>query len=127
MSLLAIIVIVVAALAVIFFIGGVIVLRRRARENAGAFEARILAADQALETARAVDRGWDPALLEQAARDGLLRERPDFRYEKLHLVLVEDRPGTEQDRAEIMAVGDGGVVHVTVARRGDNWVAEGLS
>jgi len=126
MSLLAIIVIVVAVLAVIFFVGGLILLRRRARDHADEFEARIRAADQGLEAARAVDRGWDPALLEQAARDGLVRERPEFRYDKLHLVLVEDQPGTEQDRAEIAAVGADGVVHVTVARRGDNWVAEGL-
>jgi hypothetical protein len=127
MSLLAIIVIVVAALAVIFFIGGLIAVRRRARERAAELEAHIRAADQALEAARAVDRGWDPVLLEEAARVALERERPDFRYDKLHLVLVDDRPGIEADRAEMAAVGHDGVVRVSVARRGDSWVGEDVT
>jgi type II secretory pathway pseudopilin PulG len=127
MSLLAIIVIVVAALAVIFFIGGLIAVRRRARERAAELEAHIRAADQALEAARAADRGWDPVLLEEAARVALERERPDFRYDKLHLVLVDDRPGIEADRAEMAAVGHDGVVRVSVARRGDSWVGEDVT
>ena len=127
MSLLAIVIVVVAVLAIVFFVGGLIAVRRRARENAGELGARIAAADQALEAARAADRGWDPALLQEAARAGLQRERPDFRYDNLHLVLVDDRPGTDEDRAEMAAVGADGVVHVTVARRGESWVAEGVS
>ena len=127
MSLLAIVIVVVAVLAIVFFAGGLIAVRRRAREHAGELDARIAAADQALEAARAADRGWDPVLLEEAARAGLQRERPDFRYDNLHLVLVDDRPGTEADRAEMAAVGADGVVHVTVARRGESWVAEGVS
>jgi type II secretory pathway pseudopilin PulG len=127
MSPLAIVIVVVAVLAILFFIGGLVAVRRRAREHAGVLDAKIRAADQALEAARAADRGWDPILLEEAARLALERERPDFRYDRLHLVLVDDRPGTEADRAEMAAVGSDGVVHVRVARRGDNWVAEDVS
>ena len=127
MSLVAIIVIVVLAIAVIFFIGGLVVVRRRRRENAGELEAHIRAADQALEAARAADRGWDPVLMQEAARSALERERPDFRYDNLHLVRVDDRPGTEEDRAEMAAVGGGEVVRVSVARRGGNWVGEDVS
>lgn len=124
MSLLAIIVIVVVVLAVIFFVGGLIVIRRRAAATEDRFQDHIAAADRALEAARAADRGWDPVLLEEAARVALERERPDFRYDKLHLVLIDDRPGTDEDRAEIAAVGHGGVVRVSVARRGESWIAE---
>src|SRR3954451_21466088 len=127
MSLLAIIVIVLFVLLVVLFVGGLIAARRRADATDAQLRERIAAADRALEAARAADRGWDPILLEEAARVALDRERPDFRYDKLHLVLVEDRPGTEEDRAEMAAVGDEGVLHVSVARRGAGWVAEGVS
>jgi hypothetical protein len=127
MSPLAIIVIVLLVLLVLFFVGGLVVARRRAEQTEGELDARIGAADRALEAARAADRGWDPILLEEAARVALDRERPDFRYDKLHLVLVDDRPGTDEDRCEMAAVGDAGVVRVSVTRRGGNWVAEKVS
>jgi hypothetical protein len=126
MSPVAIIVIVLLVLLVLFFVGGLIATRRRTEANAPRLHERIAAADRALEAARAADRGWDPILLEEAARVALERERPDFRYDKLHLVLVDDRPGTEADRAEMAAVSDDGVVHVAVTRRGDSWVAESV-
>jgi hypothetical protein len=124
MSPLAIIAIVLAVLIVIFFIGGLIVERRRADAVGPEFLENVKKADRALEAARAADRGWDPVLMEEAARTALQRERPDFRYDRLHLVLVDDRPGKEEDRAEMAAVGDDGVVRVGVARRGDAWVGE---
>ena len=124
MSPVAIIVIVFLVLLVLLFVGGLLAARRRAERTADELDSRIAAADRALEAARAADRGWDPVLLEEAARVALERERPDFHYDKLHLVLVDDRPGTEQDRAEMAAVGDEGVLRVLVARRGDSWVAE---
>jgi hypothetical protein len=127
MSPLAIIVIVLLVLLVVLFIGGYIAARRHAEATAGQLRERIAAADRALEAARAADRGWDPVLLEEAARVALDRERPDFRYDKLHLVLVDDRPGTGEDRAELAAVSDEGVVRVKVARRADGWVAESVS
>src|SRR3954468_16878973 len=113
MSLLAIIAIVLIVLLVIFFVGGLLGARRHAEANDERLDARISAADRALEAARAADRGWDPILLEEAARTALDRERPDFHYDKLHLVLVDDRPGTDEDRCEMAAVGDEGVVRVS--------------
>ena len=126
MSLVAIIVIVILVILVVFFVGGLLGARRHTDATSQRLSERIAAADQALEAARAADRGWDPVLMEEAARVALERERPDFRYDRLHLVLVDDRPGTAEDRAEMAAVGDQGVVHVAVTRRGDNWVAEGV-
>src|SRR3954454_4793282 len=126
MSPVAIVVIVLLALLVVLFVGGLIAARRRAEANAGRLQDRIAAADQALEAGRAADRGWDPILLEEAARVALDRERPDFHYDKLHLVLVDDRPGTDEDRAEMAAVGSDGVARVVVTRQGGSWAAESV-
>jgi hypothetical protein len=126
MSPLAIVAIVVFVLLLVLFIGGFIAARRHAEATDAHLHERVAAADRALEAARAADRGWDPVLLEEAARVGLQQERPDFRYDQLHLVLVDDRPGTDEDRAEMAAVGDDGVVRVAVARRGETWVADGV-
>jgi len=127
MSTFAIVVIVLAAILVIFFAGGLTAARRRARAFEGDLVRRIAAADRALEAARAADRGWDRALLEEAAREALRRERPDFRYENLHLELVDDRPGTEEDRAQMGAIGDDGRVQVVLVRSGDAWVAHSVA
>src|SRR5262245_54635978 len=110
MSLLAIIAVVLGILIVVFFIGGLIVVRRRARETEGALRDHMAAADRALEAARAADRGWDVVRLEEACRGALQREAADFRYDSLSLVLVDDRPGTEEDRAEFLAAGDKGLM-----------------
>ena len=126
MSPVAIVAIVILVLLVLLFAGGLLGARRHAEATSDRLHERISAADQALEAARAADRGWDPLLLEEAARVALERERPDFRYEKLHLVLVDDRPGTDEDRAEMAAIGDEGVVRVGVTRRGGTWVAESV-
>jgi hypothetical protein len=124
MSPIAIIAIAFGVLIVVFFIGGLIASRRRAEALEPELRAKVAAADSALEAARAADRGWDPIRLEEAARAALERERPDFRYDNLHLVLVDDRPGTQDDRAEVAAVGDEEIVRVGVIRRGDQWVAD---
>jgi type II secretory pathway pseudopilin PulG len=127
MSPLAIVVIVLLVLLVLLFVGGYVAARRRTEASAVQLAHRIAAADRALEAARAADRGWDPALLEEAARTALERDRPDFHYDNLHLVLVDDRPGTDEDRCEMAAIGAGGVVRVRVARRGETWVGESVS
>lgn len=126
MSLLAIVVIVVAVLFVVLLGGGLVAARRQARAHEGELAARIAAADRALEAARAADRGWDPVVMEDAARAALVAGAPDFRYDSIQLVRVDDRPGTEEDRAEFLAAGDAGVLRVAVFRRDDEWLAEVL-
>jgi hypothetical protein len=124
MSLLAIIVIVLTVLIVVFFIGGLIVVRRRAQATDQHLREHVAAADRALEAARAVDKGWDVVRLEEAARAVLAQEAPEFQYDVLNLVLVDDRPGTEQDRAEFVASGREHVARVRVIRHGESWSAE---
>jgi hypothetical protein len=113
-SALAIVLVVLAVLVVVFLIGGLVVSKRRA-ERPG-WEADVRAADNALEQARAADRGWDRELLHAAARRALSEQRPDFEPETLHLVLVDDRPGMEEDRAHLVAAGPAGSLRLVLAR-----------
>lgn len=124
MSALAIVLIVVGAVLLVLLVGGAIAIRRR---SDGVDYARHVAeADHALEQARAADKGWDRDVLERAARSVISERRPGWRYEELHLVLVDDRPGVVNDRAHLVAVGDDGEEARVVLTRepGGDWVAE---
>lgn len=114
MSVLAIVLIVIGVLALLLFIGGLLYSRRRLSDPA--LEGHIRRADQALEEARANDRGWDRALLDEAARRMLAEQRPGFGVSQLHLVLVDDQPGVEEDRAHMLAMGDEGEARVVLTR-----------
>ena len=121
MSTIAIILIVVGVILLLFFIGGIVYTTRRYSRLGRDFYRHVASADQALEQARAEDRGWDRDALEAAARRGLEAERSDFPLEELHLVLVDDRPGVTEDRAEFLAVGADGMVRIGLVRGEDGW------
>lgn len=123
MTVIEIILIVVAVLVALVFAGGVVAARRRDRILAPDFAQHVSEADQALQRARAADRGWDRPLMEEAARSALREQRPDFAYDSMHLVLVDDRPGKEDDRAHFVAVGPDGEQRVVLTRTGDHWGA----
>jgi hypothetical protein len=114
MSVLAIVLIVLAAIILVFLVGGYMVARRRA--NLPGREEHIRAADQALERARAADRGWDRDLIHAAARAALTEQRPGFEPASLDLVLVDDRPGVEEDRAHMLAAGPDDSVRLILSR-----------
>ena len=123
MSTLAIVLIVITVVLVLLFIGGYAYSRRRLRQPD--FSRRVRTADQMLEQARANDKGWDRALLEDAARRALAEDRADFAVRDLHLVLVDDRPGVEEDTAHMLAIGDGGEARVVLTRdAAGDWVPE---
>ena len=124
MSTLAIVLIVIAVILVLVFVGGLVATRKRAEAGAADYERHVAAADQALEQARATDRGWDRALLEDAAHSALSEQQPGFAYDALHLVLVDDRPGIEEDRAHFAAVGSDGERRVVLVRTASGWSAE---
>jgi hypothetical protein len=126
MPLWALIALIVFALAVVFLVGGYIVTRRR--REAPDWAAHVAQADSHLEEARAADKGWDRAILEQAAREALARQRPGWSYSRLHLVLVDDKPGVEEDKAHMVATGDGDDVRVVLARDASgNWRTDAVS
>jgi hypothetical protein len=117
-------VIVIAVLIVVVFVGGMVGARRRDHARGGEFSAHVAAADEALETARASDRGWDRPVMEQAVRSALQQHHPQFGYDELHLVHVGDAPGTEGDHAHFVAVGPDGERRVVLTRTGDGWAAD---
>jgi hypothetical protein len=115
MSALAIVLIVLGVIILIFLVGGIVVARRRA--DRPGWEEDIRRADQALEQARAADRGWDRELIHAAARRAIGEHRPGIEPVSLDLVLVDDRPGVEEDRAHLIAaVASGDSVRVILAR-----------
>jgi type II secretory pathway pseudopilin PulG len=124
MSVLAIVLIVVGVLLLLLFIGGLVAARRRAREREGDLAATLGAADRALEAARAADKGWERVLLEEAARKILAEERPGWRYERLDLVLVDDRPGVVEDTAHFLAAAPDDDVRIVLTRQNGGWVAK---
>jgi hypothetical protein len=124
MSTLAVIIIIIAAVLLLAFVGGLLATRRRDQVQDADYARHVAAADQALEQARATDRGWDRSALEDAARRALSEQHPDFRYEALHLVLVDDRPGIDEDRAQFAAVGGDGERRIALVRGAEGWSAE---
>jgi len=123
-STLGIILIVLGVLVVAFFIAGLLGARARDRHQAGSYAEHVADADSALEQARAGDRGWQRETMEGAARSAISDAKGDWTFSDLHLVLVDDRPGVEKDRAHFVAVGSDGECRVVLAREGDRWVAE---
>ena len=123
-STLGLILIILAALVVLCFIGGLIAVRVRNRRQAGSYAEHVAEADAALEQARALDRGWDRKAMEGAARTAISEARGEWTFTDLHLVRVDDRPGTEEDRAHFVAVGPDGELRVVLARDGDRWLTE---
>jgi hypothetical protein len=123
MSTVAIVAIAVAAVLVLLFLGGYVGARRRIRSPRTGD--RIAAADRALEQARASDRGWDREVMADAVIQALTRERPDFEWSTIELVLVDDRPGVAEDHAVMTASGPNGTVRVVLARAASgDWFAE---
>jgi hypothetical protein len=124
LSTLAIVLIVLGVLLVLFFVGGLLGARRRDRRIDRVFAHDLARADQALEQARASDKGWHRESMEQVARQALAEAHPGREFETLDLVLVDDRPGVTEDRAHFEASGSGERIRVVLSRGGGGWVAE---
>jgi hypothetical protein len=123
-STLAIVLIAVGVVILLAFILGLLGARARDRRQAPSYDEHVAAADQALEQARAADKGWHREAMEQVARQALEESRPGWQYRRLHLVLVDDRPGVGEDRAHFVAVADDGEARVIISRQADGWTAE---
>jgi hypothetical protein len=124
LSTLGIVLIALAAVILLALLLGFLGAAARDRRQGATWDEHVMAADAALEQARAADRGWQRDAMEQAARAALEQSRPSWKYDELHLVLVDDRPGVSEDRAHFMAVGAEGEARVILARQDDRWVAE---
>jgi len=116
-----IVLLVVVVVVAVLIAGGLVVNARRYREDERTLGDAVLAADQALATAHAVDKGWDRPHLETAARDAFTA-RSEQPIRELHLIQVVDRPGIEEDEAVFRVVTDGGEHDVRLGRRDSGWV-----
>ena len=81
-----IVLLVVVGVLALLFIGGLLGNARVRREREGALAQRIAEADHHLADARAQDRGWDPALLETAARTAFAARVPGVEPSSLDLI-----------------------------------------
>ena len=127
MSTLAIILIVLGVIVLVALILGFLGTRARDRRQAGTWMRHVAEADSALEQAREEDRGWDREAMSIAARAALAESRPGWTFDELLLLLVDDRPGVEEDRAHFVAIhGNDEETRVVLARQGDRWVAESI-
>jgi type II secretory pathway pseudopilin PulG len=124
LSTLAIVLIVIGVVVLVALILGFLGARARDRRQARSYDEHVAAADRALQEARAADRGWHREAMEEAARAALAESRPGWSYRDLHLVLVDDRPGVNEDRAHFVAVARDDEARVILARQGDRWLAE---
>jgi hypothetical protein len=126
-STFAIVLIAVAVVIAVFLVLGFFGTRARDRHQAGSWEEAVRSADAALAQAAASDRGWQREAMEATARAALEEHRPGWRFGALHLVLVDDRPGIDEDRAQFVAVGDAGdEARVILSREGEagRWSVE---
>ncbi len=126
-STLGIILIAAGVVVAIALLLGYLGIRARNRRLAPVWERDVAAADAELEQARAGDRGWERDVMVRAAQRALDEQRPGWSYHNLHLVLVDDRPGKDDDRAHFVAVDEHDkVARVVLGRRGDQWTAESV-
>jgi len=114
---------VIVGILVLLFLGGLAANARVRAAHDHELTRKISEADNALASARAQDRGWDPALLEAAARTAFEARRPGIVPERIDLIQVVDRPGTDEDRALMQVAHAGGAEEIELHRSGDRWSA----
>ena len=123
---LLIVIAVVVGVVVLLALGGMLARARFQRTHEAEFAAQLDAADRALATAHAEDKGWERGALEASARRAFEERRPGVGVRDMALVQVEDRPGTEEDRAVFRLVTDDGTARLTLGRDRGGWVLEQL-
>ena len=117
MTPLGVVLLVIALLLLVLVVGGVIAAGRRQRAREAHLQAQLAQANEALALARADDRGWDRDVLEAAARAAA-----GGRVDALDLVQVQDRPGTEEDRAIFRVVRAGREDRLVLGRHDGAWL-----
>ena len=121
-STLGIVLLVLAVVIVLLAIGGYTAMTRRMRAREGGLQRELKQAERALAQAHALDKGWDRATLEAAARAVVAERFGDSARGELQLVQVIDRPGVDADQAVFRyAAPDGQEHRITLGRSGGVW------
>jgi hypothetical protein len=118
------VVLIVLALILILAVGGAIARKRQLEATEPRFQDHLEQVNHDLAAARASDRGWDPERLEAAARAAFTTAHPGTTVEAVDLIQVEDRPGTDEDKAVYRVRGGGTEATVRLGRTGDDWIPE---
>jgi|SRR5690349_12317675 len=121
MSTLAVILIAAALVVLVLLVLATLAVRKRFELGVDAYREHLAQADSALEEARAADRGWDREVLEDVARAALNERRPGWDFRTLDLILVDDRPGVVEDRAQFRASDGDEHVLVSLSRQPEGW------
>lgn len=121
MNALTVILIVLAVLVLVLGIGGYVAMSRRTRAREGTLLAQLREAERALAKAHAADKGWDPAIVEAAARDAAQQRFGAGGVRSLQLVQVIDMPGTDADQAVFRVETATGEQTLTLGRRQGVW------
>jgi hypothetical protein len=124
---LAIVLGVFVALVIVLAVGGVYARRRQLERSSGRFDRHLAQVNEELAAAHAADRGWAREGLEAAARAAYASERDGAEPDRLMLVQIVDPPGTEDDKAVFRVHAGGRDEHLTLGRRGGDWVFEQLT
>jgi hypothetical protein len=114
--------IIVIVVLLLLAIGGYFARKQQLARSRPAFERSLEQVNRDLAAAAAKDRGWDRAVLEDAARR-IYAEHRGTEPPELVLVEVLDRPGTDEDQA-VFRCGD---ARLTLGRRNGEWVSESLT
>ena len=122
-STFGIVLLVVLVLVVVLAGGGYMAMTRRIRAREAALQRELAQAEDALAQAHALDKGWERATLEAAAR-AAAAER--FGSQGVvgtpQLVQVIDRPGVEADQAVFRVEAPDGREHrITLGRTSGEW------
>jgi hypothetical protein len=121
-STLGIVLIVLAGVILVLAGGGYLATTRRTQSREGALQRELEQAERALAQAHALDKGWDRALLEAAAREAAAARFGDAAVGDPLLVQVLDRPGTDADQAIFHVETADGVAHrMTLGRSDGVW------
>jgi hypothetical protein len=123
---LAILIGVFVLLVIVLAVGGAYARRRQLESSRGRFDRHLARVNEDLAAAHAADRGWEREGLEATARAAFAAERGGAEPDQLMLVQIVDPPGTEDDKAVFRVTADGRDEHLTLGRRGGDWVFEQL-
>jgi Flp pilus assembly protein TadG len=122
LSAFGLILLVLLVVVVILFAGGYVARTRRTSGRDAALQRELAHAEDALAQAHALDKGWDRAALEAAARAVVAERFGDAAVGTPQLVQVIDRPGVDADQAVFrVEAGDGREHRFTLGRGGGRW------
>jgi hypothetical protein len=122
-SALGIVLLVILVLVLVLAGGGYLAMTRRIHAREAALQRELARAEDALAQAHALDKGWDRATLEAAARaPAAERFGSQGVVGTPQLVQVLDRPGVEADQAIFRVESPDGREHrITLGRSGGEW------